>query len=199
MFCMNCGAKLPDGVTFCSKCDSRVAAHFAPPIYEATPIEPEMSMSWNKILTNVGIYIFAVLNIVAALLNLIGVNHIYAYPFYLNINHLGSRALDIIYALLLVALSGYGIYVRSRLAEFKADAPKLLTFFFIGELIAGGVLIASFCLGLLSDLDSGSSYFDAFFSLSFAACYVIPYLIWVIAATLINYGYYKKRKSLFVN
>ncbi len=199
MFCMNCGAELTNGAAFCSNCGARTAVHFAPPVYEATPIEPEMSMDWHKLLTNVGIYILAFLNIGAALLNFIGINHVCAYPFFLNINHLGSRTLDIVYALLLIALAGYGIYVRSRLAGFKADAPKLLTFFFIGELIAGGVLIASFCVGLVSNVNSGSSYFDVFFSLGFAFSYVIPYLIWIIAATLLNSSYYKKRKSLFIN
>lgn len=109
----------------------------------------------------------------------------------------GIQAMDIIYGILLLGLSGFGFFVAYSMLKFKKGAPKLLTISYIA--MAGASLLYAVIAFIM--LSSNSKSVEALFEAEWplrGVIYAFSMAIGAIVMLFINRAYYKKREHLFV-
>ncbi len=208
MFCPKCGMQVSDSDRFCPECGFATvqgAASVSPPQhfeqqeplpYRPATLEPELPMTWFKVLANVFLILGAVSSIIGAIQYISGIRYIsigvdadwiYAcYP--------GFQAIDIIMGIFFAAYAAFCFYTRSQLLKFRKGSPKLITYLYAVN--AGVIVIAEICYisiisanAYMSTGDVISSFISDTISSIIAAAIMIP----------VNIVYFKKRKALFVN
>ena len=213
-YCSKCGTQLEDNIQFCHNCGSKVenqAETSAPvenvvnnaPIYGQqppqnqfyTPAAPmaQHPMKWYKFLIYFSLFFGALINFV------FGFNYITGGIYFVQSNGEfssdmiygyyggGLKALDVIYGILMIAIAGFSIYSRFRLAKYKSNGPICICILFVVG--AGLTLLYNIALLAVTGLDFGE-VFNAQISSSIGVS---------IGMALGNYFYFKKRKALFVN
>lgn len=202
-FCNKCGVQIEnENAQFCTNCGAQIVA----PITNSTPIygqhqptpsyipaEPvtQYKMKWFKFLIYFALFLGAFVNFV------FGFNYISGGIYFSQSNGqvtadmvysvygMGLKALDVIYGIVLLALAGFGIYTRSRLAKYKVNAP-MCVYILYG---AGTVLSFIYNVALLA-----VTGLNQIFSVN-----SITSLIASIVIILLNRKYFSKRASLFIN
>lgn len=174
---------------------------------QGTPINSQ-PMNWHKFLvyfslwaSAVGFLIYAIMYFTGAIYGSYTEGHTtleneYLRKFLYN-SISGLQAMDIIYGVLLLALSGFGFFVAYSMLKFKKGAPKLLTISYL--LTAGASLLYAVIAFVM--ISSKSKSVEALFEAEWPlrGVYVAAALfIGSIVYLFINRAYYKKREYLFV-
>jgi hypothetical protein len=199
MYCTNCGAQLPDDAKFCTCCGTKIVSSQSSsqpqatvsPAYQTSPTESTVSgtmpMGWFKFLIYFSLWAGAVLNLYNGIATATGLAYASAggdadlvYLYYGN----GLKVLDIIIGISFIALAGFQIYTRFRLARFRKDGPTWLYAIYIAALVLSIIHNAGFTM---------ITGFNAF------STDTISNIIGNIVMLVINYFYFKKRRHLFVN
>lgn len=202
-FCSNCGAQIEnESAQFCTNCGVQIGVPVtnSAPIYEQPqptpgyiPAEPvvQYKMKWFKFLIYFALFLGAFVNFV------FGFNYISGGIYFSQSNGqvtadmvysiygMGLKALDVIYGIVLLVLAGFGIYTRSRLAKYKANAPMCVCILYG----AGTVLTFIYNIALLA-----VTGLNQIFSVN-----SITSLIAAVVIILLNRKYFSKRAPLFVN
>lgn len=209
MFCPKCGTQLNDGQSFCHNCGNAVEngasqqngaqqanqQHYNP--YQQPgfiPMQPPVQaypMAWFKFLIYFAIIAGAIINCIGGILSFTGAQYGSALEAKLVYAVFPSlKTLDIFFAIACIALAVFGFYVRSRLAKFCANGPKMV----LALYAASGIISFVYCIaaaGILSDalvLDTSELILEG-----------VMTLIVSIVMIIINRVYFNKRKALFVN
>lgn len=127
MFCPSCGTEISNDSTFCSNCGVAIAND------SATSNSPtntnELGMKWYKFLIYFALFAGAVLNAINGIQlisgNAYGEKSDFYYAFFK-----GLRVGDAIIGIICIVLAVFAIYVRFRLAQYRADGPKLILLFY---------------------------------------------------------------------
>ena len=186
-FCGSCGAPLPDeNLKFCPRCGASTDGETPTP-QNSIPVIEEVKypMKWFKFLIYFGLFVGAIANAAFGVLYLTGFIydissgeegvHELVYAFFSNL-----KTVDVVFGVLFIALAVFGIYTRFRLAGYKKNGPACLIATYAASAIISFayMLIVCIILGDFSDSDFGS-------------------IVTSIAMIVLNYIYFKKRKSLF--
>ena len=151
------------------------------------PSSQPLGMGWYNFLVKFGLVAGAIINFIVGICYLTGgiyevqsdglitAQAMYAY-------YDGLQALDVIHGFLLIGLAIFGIVVRSELAQYQPDAPKLLNIFY-------GVVV--FGAWLYPILFSSITFLELGFSDYLSA-------IGGSAILIINYKYFSNRANLFI-
>ncbi|MCC8100308.1 MAG: hypothetical protein LIO78_09680 [Clostridiales bacterium] len=140
-------------------------------------------MKWFKFVIWVQLFLAALTNLGTAIGLLTGsIYGDYAglvYAFYD-----GLRALDIIIALLCLALAGAAIYVRFQLSGYKQKGPTLYLYFLLASVAVSLLYVLASSLALGSFAGGVST---------------ISSLVTTVVMYVLNRTYFEKRSFLFVN
>ena len=208
-FCSTCGAKIENESTqFCSNCGAKISTPVtnstpvtsSTPVYQPqqtvpayTPVEPvvEYKMKWYKFLIYFALFFGAFINFV------FGFNYITGGIYFVqsdgqvsadmvyNVYGAGLKVLDVIEGIMMIAIAAFGIYTRIRLAKYKANAPMCVYILYGAG--AGLTLLYNIALLAVTGLNQLTTV-SGITSLAVSVGFV-----------LLNYAYFTKRKSLFVN
>ena len=205
MFCHNCGTQLDDGVAFCHNCGTALQAPPAQqpapqqPVYQQQPIYQqapagysnvvfvhEPPMKWFKFLIYFYLWAEAVLNIIGGIGILTGASYQgQADLVYAMID--GLKGFDIFIGLYSIALGGFAIFVRFRLANYKKNGPLMIMI----QYLAVAVLALIYIIGMNAIVPS---YILEFVDLSSMYSNLIVSIVFVI----VNHIYFQKRSDMFV-
>lgn len=207
MFCPNCGNQCENS-KFCPKCGTPVTQENQTLKSEPTPsfqyqsepvnsyqsqqpqinVTPSLPMGWYKFLINFAIFAGAVLNLVYGIQLLTGAHYGDGAADYVYAAFPDLKTVDMLTGFATLALAGFGVYVRSRLAGYYADGPKKLNLLYLGSLIVSVVyLFAAFSVlpdGIGESVDFSSYYVSVAIS---------------IAMVCANTTYFKNREDMFIN
>ena len=202
MFCPKCGSNIADGTRFCPTCGAPTAP--AAPNYDrpaapnyGRPANPGYgrpigSFNYLEILTAYGMYAFAALCGVLAILfftgsNLVndGLKAIFKHGKYIGME--GLKTIGIITGIVWLAMAAYAVYVRSALVSNRPEAQNLLNKFLIsmGSLFGVYYIVRMVYLAAKSS-DLGGEYdligkdilcAVVYVALGFALSYANKYLI----------------------
>ena len=103
----------------------------------------------------------------------------------------GLKTLDVLYGVCAIALAAGDIFVRMRLAGYRANAPKL----YLGVLAAAVVLSLIYIIGVFVILGEWADIIDLTAVVSQYTSQLFVSIIMIGA----NHVYFKKRAHLFVN
>lgn len=190
--CPNCGAEMEEQNNFCPQCGSRCDNGQVPesPAYQpsegysgdGTELYP---MKWHKFLMVVMI-IGAVLTAISGISTMAGLqyrsegleaSYVYAvFP--------GLKSCDMVYGIVLIALSVFQIITRNRLKEFRANGPYSLRLLYILSIAVNVIYLA---------WGSSVTSVNLFTSAN------LGNIAGSVILLLINNSYYNKRRELFVN
>lgn len=136
MFCKNCGAAIEEGQTSCPVCgtavpsesERSVSAQYAYPPATALP------MKWYKFLINFMLFFSAALNAISGVQLIIGDQYRDG-----NVDMSGLvysqfgalKTVDVVAGIVLIAFALFTLYVRSRLAGYCKNGPKMLLLMYI--------------------------------------------------------------------
>lgn len=136
MFCKNCGAAIEEGQTSCPVCgtavpsesERSVSAQYAYPPATALP------MKWYKFLINFMLFFSAALNAISGVQLIIGDQYRDG-----NVDMSGLvysqfgalKTVDVVAGIVLIAFALFTLYVRSRLAGYCKNGPKMLLLLYI--------------------------------------------------------------------
>lgn len=136
MFCKNCGAAIEKGQTSCPVCgtavpsesERSVSAQYAYPPATALP------MKWYKFLINFMLFFSAALNAISGVQLIIGDQYRDG-----NVDMSGLvysqfgalKTVDVVAGIVLIAFALFTLYVRSRLAGYCKNGPKMLLLMYI--------------------------------------------------------------------
>ncbi len=210
MYCQNCRNYVADGTKFCPNCGAAIAApqeqqayqqqpyqqadpqqaYHSQPSYQA-PVYPvmEQPMKWYKFLIYFSLFASAVLNFFSGVQLLTG-NH-YGTDGEANLVYSmfsGLQGLDILVGILMIAVAAFAIYTRMRLAQYRADGPKMLMILYAVNAIVGLVYVIGLS-ALVNDMVRDALDYSSFTS----------NIAMSVAMIFINKKYFDKRKHLFVN
>lgn len=163
MRCTVCNTEIEVNAKFCSNCGSAITMDpinqnvgfiqqtpkvegwyndnnrvFNPQTGLYTAMQNQMPMKWYKFLIYFSLFAGAALNCYNAIQILTGKQYTYngfnqsdrIYSYYS-----GLQAVDIIYGLLIIVLSMFGIVTRQKLKGFSKQGPKFILWFYVGSLI----------------------------------------------------------------
>ncbi len=199
MFCPRCGSQIPDNSNFCPRCAASLTGqspaqapvqppvNFGQPVWNApvAPAPQALPLKWFKFLIYFALWAGAVGNLITAITFLTGVPYTMygssAEEIYSALPAL--RVIDILYAIVLIGLSVYAFYVRSRLAHFKANGPT--TLYWLCGLLGG----ASAGYSLLVMIAAETVNFSG----------VISSVASTVIILLLERTYFQKRANMFVN
>lgn len=204
-FCVNCGAMMEENVKFCPNCGSPVEQPEQPeqpaqpqPVYEqpyqSQATQPEddkyhgFSMKWYKFLVYFALWISAASNAFSGVQTMLGMqydgsaNYVYrAFP--------AMRACDIICGILLLAVAALSVLAAVKLLKLAAVGPKLLIALYIANVVVSIFYIVFTLLATKGMLSLGDVLTPS----------VIASLAVSVAMTVVNWVYFKKRESIFIN
>ena len=195
--CVNCGAEIEDQNKFCPHCGTSCENGQEIVSSESTPIEsvPEVqnepgpqsnphSMKWHNFLM-VTMIIGGILTILNGVNTMMGSEYISvgydsaqvyrAFP--------GLKSCDIFYGIAMIALGVYEFIVRSRLNNFRINAPTSLKIMFVLSIMANLIYLA------WASSVTGTSLFNSS---------NIGSLLVSVLFLIINSVYYSRRSELFV-
>lgn len=213
MFCRRCGAQLNEGDRFCKSCGARVEEEKregdVPPIdpslyggasrgYQSpydtyAPVGGQpLPMKWFQFLIYFSLFAGAVLNAIEAIRIFTGTYYVDVelgnYTMMQYTQYSGLRAMDMVYAALLLLYSGFMIYTRFALAGFRRHAPMCLTIMYVVQF----VISAGYSILFVALFESGENL------LVMATIFAVLVELAVCAAMiLINRIYFNNRKHLF--
>ena len=181
-FCSTCGAQLNDGQIFCENCGAKIPD--SPNPQTQAPAQP--SMKWFKFLIYFSLFAGAVVNLGSGIAWISGA--IYAMQGGVSADTVYSvfgslKAVDTLYGVMQIALAGFYVYTRFRLAKFCSNGPTCL--YVICVLNACLILFYAIVAGSICGIDQVSSS--------------VPSIGIGIGLLITNVQYFKKRKHLFVN
>lgn len=198
MFCPKCGTQNEDTATFCKSCGTKLNAQSAPnqgwgaptptptPGFTTASYSNNMPMKWYKFLIYFLLWLSGVGNILGSIpyfsgsvYDSQGVSSELVYLVFPSL-----KTLNILYAIVLIALGALAIYTRFRLAAYAKNGPQLLNILY-------GVSAAA---SLLYALINGS-VIDDYSAMPVAIITIIV----SVAIIVLNRIYFSKRASLFVN
>lgn len=192
-FCSVCGAMIEnENAQFCANCGSPLSAPEAGYVPEYVPQQPVMQykMKWYKFLINFALFASAVLNFVNGFNYITGgiyfaqsdgrVSAEMVYDMYGS----GMKVLDVLLGISMIALAGFCIYTRSRLAKYKVNGPMCVYILYgVGTVLTPLYNLALWAVTGLNQLTSVNSVTTLGMSVGFL---------------LLNYAYFAKRKELFI-
>ena len=143
-------------------------------------------MKWFKFLIYFALFAGAILNAFAGIQMLSGAHYgnngesTYVYAFFD-----GLQTLDMIMGILMIALAGFALYVRFRLAGFYKNGPTMLLINYVANIVVGLIYVIGITSIVSSELlgDSLTSYYTN--------------VATSVAMTVANYSYFKKRAHMF--
>ena len=148
-----------------------------------TPTQPDMPMGWHKFLIYFSLWAGAVVNLINGFQLLTGAqyedNADWIYSMYG-----GLRGVDMLFGAAILALAAACIYVRFQLAGYKRNAPNLLMYLYVAN------VVVTLAYPLLVSMTTPLSFGEVFSATS---------LVGPVAFIFINKTYYEKRMHLFVN
>ena len=202
-FCSQCGTRLDgENIKFCSNCGARVELGQVNSstgygtytagntnTYEA-PVK-KYSMKWFKFQIYFALFAGAVVNLI------FGFNYLTGMIYFSQTNGTvsaeqvyrafggGLKLMDMVYGILMLALAGFGIYTRFRLAKYKSNGPTCLF------ILNGSSAVLSILYNLVvTAVVSGNAMMGSSNASS---------IVGSVLLVLINYKYFKKREELFCN
>ncbi len=191
-FCKSCGTQIEnENAQFCPKCGTAITQpqqQWTPDYATGTPTE-QFKMKWYKWLIYFVLFAGALLNFVNGFNYITGGIYftqsdgkVTAEEVYSLLGE-GLKTVDVAFGIALIAIAAFGIYTRFRLAKFKANGPMCL------YILYGAGLVASLVYNI-----AAASFVEGSFTSDIVTSIVGPAIvIWV------NYVYFNKRKSLFIN
>ena len=196
MFCKKCGTQLPDGAKFCPSCGATQESHPTPLPCSASDRQsgqqPPLNtcsypMKWYKALIYVILFLSALMNAAYGITLLTGAHYDgMAALVYMAFGSL--RTLDGFVGLLSIALAVAAIVTRQKLAHFKRESLTWLLMTYIAG-AAGGLIYVIGANAILGGLVDFSEIIAQ----------QVTTLIGSIIMVALNYVYFTKRASLFVN
>ncbi len=203
-FCANCGAMIEENVKFCPSCGSPVAQSAQPteqpvnqqpvyqqpvyqqPVYQQPVVEDKYKgfpMKWYKFLVYFGLWLSAFFNGVSGITTLVTGIH--------QLTHYGTAisVYNVILGILIIGIAVLVIVTAVKLLQLSASGPKLLLFVY-------GVNLAVMIINIIVTLIIGQGFVTIGDLLSPSTITSIIVSIIMIA---VNYTYFKKRESVFMN
>ena len=217
MFCPRCGANVPNNEMYCRNCGTQVAApqqqaynnnQYQNNQYQssqnyatqnqysyssnnyANPVQQALPMKWYKFLIYFSLIFGGIMNCFSGLAMIIGAHYDGDAEFVYEVFD-GLQGLDIVAGLAIIAVGVLQIYTRFRLAGFKKDGPKMLSWSYLSAIAVNVIYIIGIYV-VLGDVVDYINTDDLTFS------YVMSALV-SIAFLCANNTYFKKREHLFVN
>ena len=194
MLCYKCGCAIADNSLVCPRCGAEMSV-YARRTHEsgedANPFTSLIPMNWYRFLIKFSLYASAITSFINGILYLTG--YIYnmqsgsgtnAYMIYMQFGD-GLMISDIVYGILSIVYSLFGLVVRKRLASFKKNSPLLFYIWCAVGVVINTVYAAA--IGFFGGVGN---------SLGLA---VIPQLITEAVYIYLNFIYFSKRKKFFVN
>lgn len=205
MFCSKCGAQLPEGTNFCTRCGTSTqttgggttgtsqSGTYTPPVYtrptenpyvayRPEPQQPAFPMKWFKFTIYFQLFANAVLNLFNAFSSLLGLSYgtyaedvYFAYP--------GLHSLDIIMGILYLLLAAFAIFTRFQLAGFKKRGPTLLYVFLAANLVLLLFYVVAASVVTATNLVSVT---------------IVSNTVTMVVLLVCDYIYFTKRQELFV-
>lgn len=214
-FCNKCGSQLASDSKFCTYCgapvgqptqqkaqqtygsdygnyyDPEIRPKYEPPRYGGASAgnaqRKDFPLGWHKFMTRFALWLSALMFLATSGLYFSGacyenegVSADLVYAFYGT----GLKVLDILYGLACCGLAGMTVWVCLSLMKFKVNAPQKLYLLCLMSLAVSLVYL------LLVRVVTG---------ISVEASLIVSPILGSIVGLIINYQYYKKRASLFVN
>lgn len=199
MFCKNCGAAIEEGQTSCPVCgtavpsesERSVSAQYAYPPATALP------MKWYKFLINFMLFFSAALNAISGVQLIIGDQYRDG-----NVDMSGLvysqfgalKTVDVVAGIVLIAFALFTLYVRSRLAGYCKNGPKMLLLMYILGFAYTVLYTAAVYITL-------ASYGVSLNIVDFLLTDGVTVLTTAVAdgvMIVINLEYFRNRKHLFV-
>lgn len=199
MFCKNCGAAIEKGQTSCPVCgtavpsesERSVSAQYAYPPATALP------MKWYKFLINFMLFFSAALNAFSGVQLIIGDQYRDG-----NVDMSGLvysqfgalKTVDVVAGIVLIAFALFTLYVRSRLAGYCKNGPKMLLLMYILGFAYTVLYAAAVYITL-------ASYGVSLNIVDFLLTDGVTVLTTAVAdgvMIVINLEYFRNRKHLFV-
>ena len=206
MFCSKCGAPLPEGSNFCTRCGAATQTNgsntagtsqsdaYTPPVYTRptenpyaayrpeVPQQPTFPMKWFKFTIYFQLFANALLNFVNACSSLMGLSYgTYADDVYLT--YPGLHTLDVIMGILYLVLAIYALVTRFQLAGYKKTGPTLLYIFLAANLVLLLFYLVAASVITATNLVSPS---------------IISNIVTMVVLLVCDYIYFTKRKELFI-
>ncbi len=184
MYCGRCGAPLKDAGVFCGVCGNMRRG--LPTAYQNTiqPAAPVFPMKWYNFIVYCHLFLYVaayILNAISYLFGLVYSGNADA------IYHFNSelRIIDILFAVVFLALAGFALYTRHLLVKYKKEGPKC----FLILLIAG--CVAGIFRSAVSVITFGGTVLFIVSAVFSIALITVEFILTRI--------YFKKRASLFIN
>lgn len=199
MFCKNCGAAIEEGQTSCPVCGTAVPSESerAATVQYAYPPATALPMKWYKFLINFMLFFSAALNAISGVQLIIGDQYRDG-----NVDMSGLvysqfgalKTVDVVAGIVLIAFALFTLYVRSRLAGYCKNGPKMLLLLYILGFAYTVLYTAAVYITLAS---YGVSLNIVDFLLTDGAT-VLTTAVADGVMIVINLEYFRNRKHLFV-
>lgn len=199
MFCKNCGAAIEEGQTSCPVCGTAVPSESerAVSVQYAYPPATALPMKWYKFLINFMLFFSAALNAISGVQLIIGDQYRDG-----NVDMSGLvysqfgalKTVDVVYGIVLIAFALFTLYVRSRLAGYCKNGPKMLLLLYISGFAYTVLYTAAVYITL-------ASYGVSLSIVDFLLTDGVTVLTTAVAdgvMIVINLEYFRNRKHLFV-
>lgn len=199
MFCKNCGAAIEEGQTSCPVCGTAVPSESerAVSVQYAYPPATALPMKWYKFLINFMLFFSAALNAISGVQLIIGDQYRDG-----NVDMSGLvysqfgalKTVDVVYGIVLIAFALFTLYVRSRLAGYCKNGPKMLLLLYILGFAYTVLYTAAVYITL-------ASYGVSLSIVDFLLTDGVTVLTTAVAdgvMIVINLEYFRNRKHLFV-
>ncbi len=146
MFCSCCGTKIPDGSNQCFVCGAYINSHsYTQPAYRQhdsyemrheyiQQYNQPLGMKWYKFVIYFLLFASGIINIIGGFGIMSGAHYTdeYGNNFSNQIYRLFSelKFIDFLMGLICIGIGVYAFIVRAKLAEFRANAPKLFIYMY---------------------------------------------------------------------
>ena len=190
MVCPYCSREIQDSVAVCNQCGANLNDTVQS---NSTPYNliqnVDLPMKWYKFLIYFLLLLNALTHLADGIFCLIG-NNSGILSELLSETDLFTgeyRVIDIVYGIICILMSGAAIYVRSKLANYKEDAPRI---YIIYDIISSGIYFVYSLLSMiiLENAETSSVIGE-----------VIGTVVGESLFVYLNIIYFKKRKHLFIN
>lgn len=190
MKCSYCSSEVQDSVTVCNQCgaalNDTVQSNSAP---NDSIQNVNLPMKWYKFLIYFLMFANAILKLADGIFCLIGFDGgVVSEVLFEGCMFTGKyRAIDIVYGIVCIVMSGVILYVRNKLAKFKKDAPRIYIFYDI----ISSVIYFIYNLLIMIILENAD--------ISSVIGELIGTVVGESLFVYFNVIYFKKRKHMFIN